>query len=385
MSQDINKVVEEVRSENTCPSAETNDHSIYDYLSKNPSVFIAVFSALVAIITFFARCITVISIRKNLAFWEIDSIYASFGSNSTIFSAIAAILYSFGIMLVSFWFATTYDAYLPYKKYNLLLRHWIKRNKARFKTIKKKSSTGDATEEELDELNQMTLLRNSAKVIARASKKHLLWNLIPVFLLTYVVFLLYYGICFDHSTNRILGTAFISTSAQTIILWLIAQAFSKETIGRKKIKVLYDNTDNFSEILINCAPNSTFPIKKLLKNGFRSMMNNVIIVLFVIVIFLNCSLVAIMYVITPASPRKPPTDLRISTIDSIPYAVVYQIDNRYFLEEADILQKTTDGKTEYNLTVYTNRQRILSTDNISFSVYSFDSVVKEHKQEKTTE
>lgn len=307
MSQETNEIndsTKEADDKKVSPDPERNAHSIYDYVSKNPSIIIAGFSMLVAIITFFAKCIVTFSNRRILTFWEIDSSYATSGIESTLFIATASILYSLVIALITFWFSATYDAYLPYKKYNFLMRYWVKNRRAFIKKLEEKSNSGNATEEEYQVLKQAKVIRHAAKVIALESRKMLLWNLSPILFFTYTLFLFYFGACTAKGSMALLKTALVSTILQTAVFWLFAQISSVKTINRKKIRAMDAGTVEFAEMLIDCAPKSEYPLRKLFANGLRSTLSNITIVMSVIAILLNGFMITISYSIIPVDPIK---------------------------------------------------------------------------------
>lgn len=179
----------------------------------------------------------------------------------------------------------------------------------------------------------------------------------------------------------LLETALVSTIFQTFTFWFLARISSAKTIDRKKIREMDTSTIEFAEMLIYNKPNSEYPIRKLFTNGLRSILTNTTIVLYVIAILFNGLMSTVLYSVIPVDPIKEAKNCRLSTIDSTLYAVVYQMEDKYFLEEANITQRTINGKNEYSLRVYTDRQRVVSTDDICFSVYNLESIVKEHKQE----
>ena len=94
---------------------EKNEYSIYDYLKKTPSIFIACVSALVAVITFFAKLMIIISAKQELAFWGIKPEHYCTSNESILFVATTAIIYALLNVLLTMWFLATYDAYWPYK------------------------------------------------------------------------------------------------------------------------------------------------------------------------------------------------------------------------------------------------------------------------------
>ena len=90
MNKDVIKKAQEEIDNN---SKQTERYSIYDYLKKTPSVLIAGSSAAVAVVTFLARLITNINIRKNLMFWNIDTNSISLDNSTLLFQSLMCIFY----------------------------------------------------------------------------------------------------------------------------------------------------------------------------------------------------------------------------------------------------------------------------------------------------
>ena len=101
-------------------------YSIYNHLKSHPTSAIAAFSALVAIITFFAQLMTYIINKNVLDYWGFNVSYASLGNDSLLYSAISAIVYGLVLALSIVIYLKTCDAYLDRKRYFLTLKYVLK-------------------------------------------------------------------------------------------------------------------------------------------------------------------------------------------------------------------------------------------------------------------
>ena len=65
---------------------------------------------------------------------------------------------------------------------------------------------------------------------------------------------------------------------------------------------------------------------------------------------------------------KNETNFKIVSIEEEQYAIIYQGQDKYYLEKAVI--------TDDIIAIDTRQQRIISTSDISFSIRTFDKVIK---------
>ena len=114
MNKDVIKKAQEEIDNN---SKQTERYSIYDYLKKTPSVLIAGSSAAVAVVTFLARLITNINIRKNLMFWNIDTNSISLDNSTLLFQSLMCIFYMLLTAVIVICVDSIYKSYVPVKKY----------------------------------------------------------------------------------------------------------------------------------------------------------------------------------------------------------------------------------------------------------------------------
>ena len=173
----------ELKTENEEEPKKENNHSIYNYLKGNPTVLLAVISAIVAFITFFAKLATLIYSQKELAFWEFDSSYATFGDESIIYTVIFAIIFSCFIIISSMLLSFTYEAYFQHKKDYLLVKFYLKKEKDRLKVITKKAKKGKITKQENLKLEKIERIKQEMDKSKKSTLKDLFVNIL--FILIY--------------------------------------------------------------------------------------------------------------------------------------------------------------------------------------------------------
>ena len=360
---------------------QKNEYSIYDYFKKNPSICIAFFSATAAIITFFARFLTIISVRKELLFWEFDPSYFTISNESVLFTAIVSIIYVIIMIVSAVWFSETCEAYLPFKKYNLAVHYSKKILKDLIMRIKKENKNNQSIAAEMDDSRYY---KNFYKAIFREKmfiQIYFLFNVLPIILLIFVgCFILAIATITDNYSNiwLVVITSFI---IHIFVLLFISKIFFSKNINKKDIKQKCIDL-NATEAKIEGLDFEKFPIRKFFTNGFRSVLKNSTIVIIVVTLLINCVALCISNSVIEKDLTKSIKYLRITIIDDMQYALLYQNGNQYFLEEIFINNPDEVDNSEYSLTIYTNRQRIITTNDILISVYQCNEIRKEHKIEE---
>lgn len=364
---------------------ETNKHSIYDYLKENTAVLLAAVSAMVAIVTFFAKLVTLISARKELAFWEFSSSYATFGSESIVYTVILAIIFSCFITASSMLFSSTYEAYLQYKKFHLLAKYFLKKERHNIKRIVKKSKNGKITEVESFILQNAELIKKSTKESKKLAYKDLFFNLFFIFVLICCNSILFAIATVSDGGKAIWMVALAMLIVQLFTLWLLKILTTKTVIKKNELK----RNCNDAEFIVKFFEEreyKEYPFNKIFINGIRSVLSNSNIISIVVMIILNCFILSCSFTFTNTDPIERSKTFQITTLDSIPYAIVYQDDEKYYLEEIKVKVEKAEGEEPKEiLTVYTNRQRIITCDDIEIEVKKYDDIIKEHKPDNPQE
>ena len=365
MNENSNELIEIIEDEN-----KKNEYSIYEYLKNTPSVFIAVVSTIVAIVTFFAKYITLISARKELEYWGIEPTYASFGDESLVFPVVISIVYSFLTMLVTLLFTATYEAYLFDKKKYLLVKYYKRSQRKIAREMKKKCRNTNEDSEEKQYCEKYNLISSIIKKLEKQSRKDLFINSIPI-----VILLLMNSFLFVQSNTlnskgeiwqNILGAFII----QIITLWILSLFSNRKVLNKKRLK---EECTDATIVMERIAKSECkeYPMLSFFTQGIKSFLNNTNISLVVIILLMNCFSVCIT---TYLRPIESENSIPITYVDDIQYAIVYQKGNQYFLEEAESEWQKDKSKLEYVLKIYTNMQRIVTTDDLLINVFEYDDV-----------
>ncbi len=353
-----------------------NEYSIYDYLKNNPSVFITCVTAIVALITILAKIITYVSECKKLNFWEIDLSYAQFGGESIVYSVIFAMLYTFFSSMATFLFVSTYDAYLSYKKIFLILKYYKSSSKTIIKEMQLRYRRDNNDDEAKRYLDSMDSMCSSGKEVKEIARKDLWSSSFPIIVFSTMSSLFFVVCCGTTSNINIWLLVLVFISMQMAMMWAGALVRSKFTINKKTLKKESRDIDFVSQ-KIEERNFKSFPMEELRNSGIVSFLKNFNIVIVVMTLLINCIMLSVSYSLTPIRFKKTDVSCQITYIDNTTYAIVYQRDNQYFLEEAQI--ETTVDDDKYNLIVYTDRQRIITTDDIIVFVDVYDEIKREHQ------
>lgn len=356
---------------------ESNKYSIYNYFKKNPATLVAVFSGAIAVITFLSQLLAYIVSKNTLEFWNYDSAYASFGKNNLLYSTIAAIVYLIVTSFTIIWFIKTCDVYLERKKKYTLLelkRKQLRRNGKNLSKEAREIKKGlnartqklqvDKIESDI-QAGQQTLYY-FGKIIRRKKVEayfSFVVNILPILLL-----LFFFSIIFSYMI--VLKEEMPQNVFGILIVQLLCYLFlfvmeHKVKINRKILKQIISEKE-FSEVYDSEIQEKEYPIFALLIKG--EGITNSVFITEVISVFLAIIILVSSYSLGITNTEQAKKDFQIANIDGEQYAVVYFVDDTYFLEKAIIVDDS--------LMVFTREQRIISASDISFSIRTFDKVVK---------
>lgn len=344
-----------------------NEYLIYDYLKNTPSLLIALISAIVAIVAFFAKSIMTVSIRNELAFWGFDYRYFDIGNESLFLNATILLLQSVLSSFCTICILETYESYLPFKKIQLMLGYRIKLYKKRMKEIKRKILSGKAKDEDrfkYDFYKEICVDYKKMKSDLDL-KKDLLINIMPILFILFTADMLYAVL----NAKNILLIVVIYVLIQIITIFVLIAIRRKNIINKKRIEKECLNEDFIQEQII--TENLKIPpLTLLLSKGLRYVLKDYTIIAAIIVFFINSSSICISNGLTNTDPTATNKFYRITTLDNVEYAIVYQNDNQYFLEEIEIKdEKMPDGKNQKTLIIYADCQRIIISDDMSAELY----------------
>ncbi len=171
------------------------------------------------------------------------------------------------------------------------------------------------------------------------------------------------------NAKNILLIVVIYVLIQIITIFVLIAIRRKNIINKKRIEKECLNEDFIQEQII--TENLKIPpLTLLLSKGLRYVLKDYTIIAAIIVFFINSSSICISNGLTNTDPTATNKFYRITTLDNVEYAIVYQNDNQYFLEEIEIKdEKMPDGKNQKTLIIYADCQRIIISDDMSAELY----------------
>ena len=377
IDQNDNTVIEVEKTEKVSNLRDNHidKYSIYNYLKAHPAVLITCFSGSVAVITFLSQLISYIVSKNILAYWNFDVAYASFADNNLIYSAIATIVYLAIITFSTIWFLKTSEVYLQRKKIfvigslvckkqkNHCADHQKRISKLKSKpTVDKKElfeieKSVTSTQSELDELNNIT------RKLKRKARFSFWVNVLPILILVWL-FGVVCAFVIAPKEDAIKCIVIFSVAQVLNYYWLFLLEQRTQINKKKLIKDI--QSKKIVDLIRESRSEQDYPIFSLFVKG--DGITNSAFVLQGISTLLAFVILILVSTFALTNNAKFQKDFKIVDVDGDKYAVVYYADDTYYLEKAVII----DNK----LIIITSKQRIINTSDISFSVQTFDDVVK---------
>ena len=361
-------------------SLEKDKFSIFNYFKKHPAAILAATSCCIAIVTFFAQLLAYIVSKNTLEYWGFDPRYVSLSNNSLLYSSLASVVYIAMLSLADSWFSKTSDVYIEKKRHYLasllFLKKYYKICNENRKQIAELSPKAHTFEKELCEIEKSVELQREEiaafkKEICRSKRKaHLFFliNVLPILLLMSVfAFLLSYMVS---PRGDLLKSVLLIVFIQTITCAVQFFVESRVKVGKRKIRKEI-SCKPIAEVMKDKECTEEYPIIALLVKG--KGVSNAAFFLQIISLLLVFTILVITYALSIPNLEKGKTDFQMTTIDGELYAVVYYADNVYYLEGASIEEKS--------LEIFTRRQRIVSTSDISLTVQTFDKIIKNDNED----
>lgn len=381
VNNEINNEIIGSSAENVVKDTDGDEYSIYNYIKLHPGSLAVIFSSMVAIITFFAQITAFINNKNTLEYWNIDNSYALWNSNGLLYSALTSIVYVIVVSLLTTWFSKICDAYLEQKKLFVTCKFVYKKFNQDYKDDKKVISSithsGSISPQKLEEIKKclkaqkenVKNIRKYTRKIEYKAKTSFVLNLLPnvcIFILLAVI-----RNFITLPKKELFVSTIIILVIQLIMYWLSFLIMQSTTIKKKQIKETVEEiTPEYIETLGDFK--KEYPILSLLKRGGK--ITNISFISQVIQTFLVCTFLIFSLVLIGGSEGSKRV-FQIVDIDNQQYVVVFHEEETYYLEKAII-----DGE---KLEVYIDEQRIITTSDISFSVKTFDEIIR--KQGEDTE
>ena len=374
VNDEVNNGIITSSEENVRKDTDRDEYSIYNYIKLHPGSLAVIFSSMVAIITFFAQITAFINNKNILEYWNIDSSYVLWNSNGLLYSALTSIVYIIVVSLLTTWFSKICDAYLEQKKLFITCKLMCKKLKKDYKECKKTVNSimpsERITPQKLEEMkkhcqqqqvNVKNVGRYTRKIEYKAKTSFAL-NLIPNVLIFVLLAVIRNFI--TSPKKELFVSTLVLVGVHLIVYWLSFIILQSTVINKKRIKKTIENiTPEDIERLGDFK--KEYPILSLLKRGGK--ITNISFVSQIVQTFLVCAVLIFSLVLIGSSEGSKKT-FQIVDIDNQQYVVVFHEEETYYLEKAII--------EEEKLEVYTDEQRIITTSDISFSVKTFDEIVR---------
>lgn len=357
-----------------CIDEDKDEYSIYNYIKSHPGSLAVIFSSVVAIITFFAQVTAFVNNKNTLEYWNIDSSYVSWNSNGLLYSALTSIVYVIVVSLLTTWFSEMCDAYLEQKKLFVTCKLICKQRKKEHKYYKKAVSSIDISDPIIDEQLQEVkdcLVNHGASIDelkARArrfefkAKSTFLLNLLPN-LVVLILLSVIRNFIISPKKDLFIGSIVILV-IQIVMYWLSFLSMQSITIKKKQIKECI-NEITPEEIGKLANFKKEYPLLSFLRS--QNKISNLSFISQIVQTIIVCTSLIFSLVIIGSSEGSKKT-FQTVYLDNQQYVVVYHENETYFLEKALI-----EGD---KLEIYVKDQRIITTSDISFSVITFDEVMK---------
>lgn len=212
---------------------QEREYRIYEYLKENTAVLLAVISALIAIVTFFSKLSTFITIRNRLKYWEFDVAYANLGNESDIFQVTFSIIFSFITALSAMWFSSTYDVYLAERKRYLVMRYYTDNQKKKMKELNKKQKKEKLNDVEKEFMKSTLDLRRSVKKLYVSSETRLVINCIPILLVIFINNIMFIFVNLSKNTINVIEFISICICVQLLFISIAMIISSKLKVNKK--------------------------------------------------------------------------------------------------------------------------------------------------------
>ncbi len=350
-----------------------SQYSIYNYLKGNPASIVTVFTVLIAIVTFLAQAMTYMTNKKTLVYWGFDGSYTTLGTEDLLYSAIISISQIISQTIAMFWYAKTCDVYLGIKQFYAPIIQEFKSQKTninglnkRIKELSKIKYRDGQKDAELssiqNELNTLSNYQNETMTMLKSWKKESILiffiNVIPIMIL-----LVYFSSLsmFLKDGNASFSRIVTNLIMYITLLWILFVIHEKTVLNKQKAnQKTQENESNAQTQLTDMK--REYPLFALLRK-WEGIPNSTIIWC-CIALFISFFVYINPYTVGNSNVTTNKDSFQIVSIDDAYYAVVYRENDLYFLEKAVV--------TDNTITIYTNEQRILTLEDASFTVYTFE-------------
>lgn len=381
--------IAEVKDEkNASPEVtpKENEYKIFDYFKDHTGLLVTSISALVAVMSVILHFAVSRMNYAYLEYWDIASLHANVNNQNELYTVACSMMYILSLIIIHCFLSKTSDVYRYYNRLLSTVNQAIKISK---KTNKQTQKELDQLATSFDRLPPKQKKKDAAKEIKKKIEKYkeymnnreeelkevkaarvkLMWwviiQLFVAFFLSFVIGSLFLVLVnmtvpFGESLRSTKRIIFIIVA--DLIMYFVPAYFSTRCTSKQ-----FTNEDilkRTTEWLDGDIPK--FPFENFLQNGFKSIFSDKMLKLAAIQLTAVTFIILITMTITGTMSAKHQRSFPIYVDGTQTYAVVYTSGSTRFMEEAVI----QDGVLE----VDTTKQRIITSDDISYTIGVFEEV-----------
>jgi len=360
-------------------------HTIWNYFAKHPSTFITCVSATIAIITFLTGIIAYGRDAIYLQKLGIDPSYATVTGNVAIYGIFSSILYSLSSPLVMWYASTAFSSATPHFSVIFGCIYATKRQKQSLESLNQEREQLRKIQRQRSDAQKYDILNSLRKSDVKAQKiaKEISYTkkLLIKSIFQQSGILLFK--CIFASLLHLLATALMhiysgNFGLSTIIAWGIFIVYIVISICKDALKLKRKITTELVMIKEESLHEKIIEFENEAKQSYRfsfatGFSNNIFlhIVIFLIVSILTTLVFEFTLAWTSTALKD---EFYIYQDQQGTYAILYHSNDTYIMQEAVIRDNT--------ITIDPSQQRILKSDDISFTTMEFENVTHASSEEK---
>ena len=365
---------------------EEDQYEIFGYFKDRTGFLIACVSAFVAIMSFVVRFAIGRMNYAYLEYWNLPTLYANTNNQNEMHLVVCTLLYILAIMLIHALLSKTSSAYRAYNKLQTTMTQQINRAKKLQRKARKEirictnlvdKLSPEEKESEATQKVQTDIKKTKEDVIflqeAIAQERKLrklvrIWitlNVGGVVLSSFLIGLLFILLIQTTITSEVVVQS--SKVVALIILLELMAYFLPAYWSTRCSKKQYENMDiaKFVEEM-NPEKIPSFPIDSVTEKGFKSVFSDKQLKKAGAQIAIVTVILLVLMPVLGNMSAKLKEDFPIYTDNSGTYAVVYFSGSTVFMEESTC--------QDCEIVIDTSKQRIVTTDDLSYNMVSFDNV-----------
>ena len=381
-----NKELQEVEHTSPTTSHQEEQYKIFEFFKEHTTLLITCVSAITAIISVILHYAVGRMNYAYLKYWDIATLHANTNNQNELYTAVCSLLCCLSLMIIHGLLSGTSDAFRHYNKLLLKTNLLIKDSKSLNRKIRKKLRTLskkidslspeknkkpeveeikkkiDEYEADIHEIQKSTQFLIGAK---RQFRGKIFWEFVVAITFSLLLGSLSFILLGSVATIkdglppvRII----LSVIAFDLLIYFLPAYLATWYSHQKSKKE--ENNETLMALLASEFPE--FPIDKFVINGIKPMLSDKSLkaglTKFIIIIISLLFTMSAMGTIT----AKEKSTFPLYTDGTTLYAIVYFKGTTVFLEKA-----SCQGD---QITIDTSKQRILTTDDLSYNNVSFENV-----------